>query len=271
MRKPSIGFFGPTDKVASGRYRNIMPFTWLMNNGWEPGHDVLVCMKHEWPYDPTTGYKKYIYDVCDDHFTTGYREHYLKHCEQADLVTCNSKVMRDIIEQHTGRVARVIPDPVEFETQDPHYSKSFLCFGNKWNINLLKKVPNLHKALGDYYLQVISEPFADFVTPYSEESIKAGFDRAGAVIIPVGKRIAKSANRLIESINAGCFVICNPMPAYDEFKRFAYVGDIAKGIEWYLNNPEEALSMVSEGQKYIQERYTMNQIGPMWGDALGAC
>ena len=120
-------------------------------------------------------------------------------------------------------------------------------------------------------LEIVSEPFAPFVTPYTRDNMVKAFARAGAVLIPVGEKITKSANRLIESINAGCFVICNSMPAYDEFKDFAWIGDISKGMDWYRNNKEEALNMIKEGQEYISKKYTINQIGPMWGDAIGAC
>jgi hypothetical protein len=243
----------------------------LYSNGWKRGKDILICMKHMWPKDPTNNYKKYIYDVCDDHFNTEHKEHYYKHCENADLITCNSEVMGEIILEKTGRVPFVIPDPIEFDTQPAHYSKSFLCFGHEWNVSLLTTKQNVIEALGPYNLEIISEPFAEFVTPYSREAMIKGFSRAGAVLIPVGKKMAKSANRLIESINAGCFVICNSMPAYDEFKEYAFIGDLAEGITWYLRNPSEALEKVREGQKYIKDRCTIDHIGPMWGEAIGAC
>lgn len=270
--KPSIGFFGPSRTFASGRYRNIMPYNWLLDNGWKEGSDVLVSMKHMWPYDPTKDYGKYIFDICDDHFNNKkIADHYYHHCELADLVTCNSEVMSDIILEKTGRVPFIIPDPVEFERQAPHYCKTFLCFGHEWNVSLLNSIPNLGHALKGKPLEIVSEPFEPFVTPYSRENIIEAFSRAGAVLIPVGKKKAKSANRLIESINAGCFVICNDMPAYEEFREFAWVGDIVEGIEWYINNKEEALKKIKEGQEYISKKYTIDQIGPMWGDAIGAC
>lgn len=268
---PKISFFGPSEKLASGRYRNAIPSKWLFENGWEYGKDVLICMKHNWPTNPLIGFKKYIFDVCDDHFDDEYKDHYLKHCKEADLVTCNSDMMKSIIKERTGREATVIPDPIEFETKKPHYSKTFLCFGYRWNVSLLTTKANVIDSLGSYPLQIISEPFSKFVTPYSLENIQKGFEDAGAVLIPVGKKIAKSANRLIESINAGCFVIANEMPAYDEFKDYAYIGDLAEGIQWYLRNKDEALSRIERGQAYIKDRYTINQIGPMWGDAIGAC
>jgi hypothetical protein len=249
-----------------------MPFNWLMMNGWTEGDDVLVCMKHNWAHDPTTGYNRFIFDVCDNHFDTDHlRDHYLNHCEKAALITCNSDVMRQIIEDKTGKLAKVIPDPVEFAPKAAHYSKSFMCFGYRWNVSILRTKPNIAQAVKGRPLEIISEPFADFVTPYSKESLQRGFNNAGAVLIPVGKKKAKSANRLTESINAGCFVIANPMPAYDEFNDYAFIGDLSEGIEWYLNNPEEALDKIRAGQQYIQDKYTIYQIGPMWGDAIGSC
>jgi hypothetical protein len=221
-----------------------------------------------WPNDPTKEFDRYIFDVCDDHFSTKVSDHYYKHCENADLITCNSTVMSDVILEKTGRASFVIPDPIDFDRQEPHYIKSFLCFGHQWNVSLLNSTP---LPLKGEPLEIVSEPFAPFVTPYTRDNMVKAFARAGAVLIPVGKKKAKSANRLIESINAGCFVICNDMPAYEEFREFAWVGDIVEGVEWYLNNKDEALRKIKEGQEYISKKYTINQIGPMWGDAIGAC
>jgi len=269
--KPSINFFGPNEEIASGRYRNIMPFNWLKDNGWEVGKDVLVTMKHRWPFNPVEPYSKYIFDVCDDHFDTMFREHYLKHCNESNLVTCNSEEMSRIIKERTGREAQIIPDPIEYDTQPAHYKDRFLTFGNEWNIALLRNVPNLLKALNGRSLDIISKPVDPSIIPWSREAMIEGFKRAGAVIIPVGNKIAKSANRLLESINAGCFVIANSMPAYDEFKDFSWIGDIAQGIDWYLNNKEEALIKVEAGQRYILDRYTIDKVGPMWEKAIGSC
>jgi hypothetical protein len=258
-----VSFIGPDDKVASGRYRCIMPARHLYKKGWKMGDDVVVTMKHQWPEDFSKKGKSYIFDVCDDHFKT-HRDHYVKHCKEADFVTCNSEEMSKIIKRETGRDSLVIPDPVESDRQPAHFSESGLWFGNKWNFKPLTRYAGRLPS----NIQVISEPFAPFVTPWSKANLKKGFEKAGYVLIPVGEKKAKSANRLLEAMYSGCFVICEPMPAYDEFKDFCWIGDLADGIEWYLKNPKKALEMTRKGQEYISKNYTIEQIGKLWERAL---
>lgn len=262
---PSISFYGPSESIASGRYRVQKPAQYLYANGFDHGNDVLIISKHCWPENPISKYKKYIFDVCDDHFHTEHENHYREHCEKAALVTCNSDVMSEVIKLETGRDAVVIPDPIDMERKPPHYSESILWFGNKHNFKQVKRVM---PDLPDLPIEIVSEPFNKMVTPWSLESMSEALDRAGVVIIPVDKdKPAKSANRMIEAINGGCFVVAEPLPCHNEFSDIMFVGDVGDGVDWYAKNPKEAILRVEAGQKYI-DKYSIDNIGPMWAEAI---
>ena len=260
-----VNFIGGQREIASGRYRTLMPANWLYANGFTPGTEVLVIGKHNWPEGIEKGYKSTIFDVCDDHFDGKWRNHYLKWCNEADSVVCNSEEMRRIILERTGRAATVIPDPVEGQRMAPHLNEKLLWFGNKWNF---KAVQRVIPSLEGYELEVVSEPFDDKVTPWSPENMRIALDRAGIVIIPASKGTAKSGNRLITALQAGCFVVAEDLPAYREFDAYAWIGNIREGYDWALSNRDTALKMIYKGQDFIQNNFSMNKIGPMWARVI---
>jgi len=242
-----------------------MPAEWLYDNGFGSGDDVTIIGKHNWPEGIEDNFKTVIFDICDNHFDGEWRDHYLKWCEKADAVTCNSKVMKSIIAYQTGRDAVVIPDPVEGDRLPPHIGRNLLWFGNKWNFKAVQRViPNL----AGYDLQVVSAPFNENVIPWSPENMRAAFNRAGMVILPASKSTAKSANRLIETIQAGCFAVAEELPSYQEFRDYAWIGSIREGCDWVMDNQTEALKMISRGQDYISQNFTMDQIGPRWAKVI---
>lgn len=261
---PQVNFIGPMDTVASGRLRATLPAKWLYANGYERGSDLVVLSKHCWPEDFTQGYDKYIFDVCDDHFETAFADHYKLHCANAAAVTCNSEAMAVRIKDFTGRDAFVIPDPFELERKPPHLG-DLLWFGAKWNVDaLLRVLPDLPNLP----LEVVSEPFNKMVTPWSLESLSHAMSTAGIVLIPVGDKKTKSANRMIEAINGGCFVVAEEMPAHYEFAPFTWIGEIGDGVRWALDNPDEVLGSIAAGQDYIDKHYSMDAIGPMWASVI---
>ena len=117
---------------------------------------------------------------------------------------------------------------------------------------------------------MVSDLDDEKVTPWSPENMQRALKEAGIVVIPVGKKRAKSANRLITAINGGCFVVAEDMPCHDEFKSFCWIGDIGEGLRWALDNPEAAKERTRRGQEHIDKRFSMDAIGPLWRDAIWA-
>lgn len=262
---PPVNFVGGQKEIASGRYRTLMPANWLYSNGFTPGNHVLVIGKHNWPEGIEENHKKIVFDVCDDHFDGVWQDHYLKWCDKADSVVCNSEEMKRVILDRTGRRAEVIPDPVEGFRMPPHLGERLLWFGNKWNF---KSVQRVIPSLEGYELEVVSEPFNDKVIPWSPENMRLALERAGMVIIPTSKSKAKSANRLIIALQAGCFVVAEDLPAYREFDAYAWIGGIREGCDWALNNRDTALKMINKGQDFICKNFSMDKIGPMWARVI---
>lgn len=238
--------------LASSRYRAIIPQSFIPK-----GNDWLVIGKHGWDWDrETEGFKRVCFDVCDDHFENVYS--YTENCKRADLVTCNSLEMVRVIKERTGVEATFIPDPYEQPEVSPRVHDRVLWFGHASNIKDLVPwcdLPNL---------EVVSN--IDGVTQWSPENMDAAFDRAGLVIIPTGKSMAKSGNRAIESLRRGLFVVAGYLPAYADLG--IYIGHIGDGVRWALEHQDEALGRVKRAQAYIRQEYSPERIAGLWKKAL---
>jgi hypothetical protein len=246
--------FGPA--MASSRYRALIPAQELKKLGVGEGRDWLVIGKHGWDWDVTSGYAKVCFDVCDDHFANIYS--YTENCKRADLVTCNSLEMVRVIKEKTGVDAVFIPDPYEQPEREPRVHDRLLWFGHASNITDLVPwcdLPNL---------EVVSN--IDGVTQWSPENMDAAFERAGLVIIPTGKSMAKSGNRAIESLRRGLFVIAGYLPAYSDLG--IYVGNIGDGVNWALKRPSEIRDRIAMAQTYIRYEYSPERIAKLWLRAL---
>lgn len=245
--------------LASSRYRAIIPAQQLHRLGVEQGRDWLVIGKHGWDWSrETEGYQRVCFDICDDHFEGRYKDHYRDGCSEADLVTCNSAEMARVIKANTSREAVVIPDPYEQPERAPKVHDKLLWFGHQSNLpDLLPwaDLPNLEIVSG-----------LQNHTQWSPEEMDRAYDRSGLVIIPTGKSMAKSANRAIESLRRGLFVVAGYLPAYADLG--IYIGDIGDGVEWALSHKGEVLSRIKDAQEYVGYEYSPARIGAMWKKAL---
>jgi hypothetical protein len=199
--------------------------------------------------------------VCDDHFQGKWAEHYKHGCEAADLVTCNSAEMARVIAAQTGRAAVVIGDPYEQPEGEPRVSDHLLWFGHKSNLPDL--LPWLER-LGD--IEIVTNIESPRVTTWTPGAMNDAFERAGLVVIPTGKSLAKSGNRAIESLRRGLFVVCGYMPAYADLG--LYIGDIADGVDWALTHRHTVLRRIKDAQDYIHDEYGIERIGAMWKRTL---
>ena len=253
-----VTFKGWGAGMASGRYRSIIPAQQLHRLGVEQGNDWLIIGKHGWNWaKETDGFKRVCFDVCDDHFAGQHGDHYRRICDAADLVTCNSHEMARIITDQTGREAVMIPDPYEQPQKPPRVNVRLLWFGHASNLKDL--MPWIHLP----NLDVVSNGLG---TQWSPEAMDLAFDRAGLVIIPTGKSMAKSGNRAIESIRRGLFVIAGYLPAYADLG--VYVGNIGDGVKWALSHQDEVIARIAKSQAYIRDEYSPERIGALWLEAL---
>jgi hypothetical protein len=250
----TFAFLSP--EIASSRLRAEIPQRELEKLGVKKGRDILVYGKHVVPMRVVEQFGKRVYDICDDHFHTQHEAYYREHAAFADLVTVNSEEMARIVLEETGRKATVIiPDPYESEEQPAGYGKGVLWYGHESNLKTIEP----YRDLID---RVLTHP------EWSRENQVEAIKECAVVIIPTDCRKGKSANRLIEAVRNGRFVVAGDLPAHDEFKEFMWIGDIREGIEWAKSHKDECIERVKACQDYLRDRYSPERIGKLWLEAL---
>jgi glycosyltransferase involved in cell wall biosynthesis len=119
-----------------------------------------------------------------------------------------------------------------------------------------------------------SPRFAVSFTTWSLAATEAAIERADFVWLPQEHRAAwgrvKSHNRLVSAIRGGRLAIASPIPSYQELAAYAWVGEpLSEGLRWALANPQAAAQRVSEGQRYVEQRFSPETIGRRWAEVLG--
>lgn len=259
----TFAHYGET--VASSRLRAIIPQETLGEMGIKKGKDVLVYGKHFVTDEQLTQFKRKIYDVCDDHFENPeIKDYYLKHCALADAVTCNSEAMRDRIKQVTGRDAFIVLEPYESPRVWPSIGEKLLWYGHSSNFKDLERIsPRLKHPL----LALSNHPDS---AGWSLEIQRDALLTDCIVIIPTGKSLCKSENRMVEAIRNGKYVCAEHLPAYEKFSQFFDLGDIPEHIDRALSNPKDSLERVEAAQEFISDRYSPETIAKQWIEVLHA-
>lgn len=230
---------------------------------------------------------KTIYDLCDNKFEE--KDEYEPCCKLADLVSVNSENMGISTKHHTGRDYIVMPDPFERPRLEPRFNPrspvELLWYGSQSSFKFLPIVElwqRLEKEIGDYRYTMISQKTDRVLSKMQQRQAKGQitginfnklnmeqwtWERQGEllascdiVVMPVmtdnPRTDTKSANRLIDAIMSGKFVITTPLASYQEFADYTWQGDYIEGIKWARENPERVIKMITKGQKYTQERYS---------------
>ncbi len=197
--------------------------------------------------------KKIVADFCDDHFE---EPHYQDMLLLADAVTCPTVSMASRIREF-GYTATVIPDPYEFPQAKPHCNGSkLLWFGHALNYPSLERVlPEIE----DYDLRIVSN--REGAIQWTPDVMYSEFPRADIVIIPA-TRSHKSANRAVEAIRQGCFVVAEPHPSLEDFPGI-WIGNIKEGIEWATQNPQLANEGTATAQMFV-ENFSPAQTASAW-------
>ena len=78
---------------------------------------------------------------------------------------------------------------------------------------------------------------------------------------------SKGNNRPIDGIQQGKFVITNDtIPSYVDLNNFIWTGDIAEGLKYAIDNPNEVVQKITLGQQHINKYYTPSHIVKKWLD-----
>ena len=257
-----VTFLPFAQNMASARLRGSIPQRELKKRGINPGADILVASKHGWSEEVTKGFRKIVFDVCDDHFHDHLEDHYRKWCIKADMLTCNSLEMQDLLKTETGRDAVIVHDPYEQPLREPKCSRPPLWFGIGANFGdifpYIPKVPDLI---------VVSNLQHPKVIVWTPEVMDRMYNRAGIVLIPVGKK-TKSANRAVDSIRRGLYPCTGKMTAYDELGLGSE--DILAEMESRLSEPEKTKQRIRDLQDLVEFRFSPHTIAEQWIKALSS-
>lgn len=276
-------------KLASTRYRALLPGAMLSQRD----HDVSIGETPE-PGAINVYHKAFdesfpawirefggVFDITDFHFDNPQiGDRYLACCDAADVVTCSSVKLAELVAARTGRRTVYIPDPYEFPERAHTWDGGarVLWFGHEVNFNTLRGVEL------DCPLEIVTgckEPGGKVnvrMTPYSHQAMLEAFERADIVILPQDvddpKAAAKGANRAVNALRQGKFVVASPIPAYRELEDFVFLShgsrDMLDGIRWARSHPQSVAAMVEAGQQYIAEHYSPEVVADRWEAVLSA-
>ncbi len=251
-------------EMASYRYRCAMPAEWLGATVNDFTASTLVFSKVMHADLMEIGKAKargqyVIVDFCDDHFQWPI---YKEAVRLADSIICCSDVLKAKIAE-LGREAVVIPESYEFPLEKPHFSgQRLLWFGGAVNRDALERIlPDLE----NYPLRIVSNHPGDI--PWSHETMLKEFKRADIVVMPMREEY-KTANRTVEAVRQGCFVIAEPQPSIMDIPGI-YIGNIKEGLEWIKKQPLSSIdSRISSAAMYVTGKYSPSILAAMWRDAI---
>ncbi len=113
--------------------------------------------------------------------------------------------------------------------------------------------------------------------PWSLADMAQALAATDLVVLPSNaedsKKAVKSPNRLVNALWAGRFVIAHPLPSYEEFADYAWVGaDLAEGVAWALEHPQAVADRLRRGQGYLDKHYSPFCAAREWEQAIaGVC
>ena len=228
-----------------------------------------------------------VYDLCDNKFDE--KQEYAPCCLAADLVSVNSIQMGASVKMHTGRDSIVMPDPFERPKLLPKFSPgtdiNLLWFGSKSSFKFLPMVEiweRLEKEVRNYSYTMVSANTDRLFSKFQLRQRKGEvtginldrvimkewtwelqgqlLEQCDIVLMPVQtnnpRTDTKSANRVIDSLMSGRFVITTPLASYEEFGPYTWQGDYIEGIQWAQANPDQVLDKITKGQQYVEQNYS---------------
>ena len=241
-----------------------------------------------------------VYDLCDNKFDE--KQEYAPCCLAADLVSVNSVQMGVSVKTHTGRDSIVMPDPFERPKLSPKFSPehdiNLLWFGSQSSFKFLPMVEiwqRLEKEVCNYSYTMISSKTDRVLSKFQLRQQKGAvtginldrvnmkewtwelqgqaLEQCDIVLMPVQtdnpRTDTKSANRVIDSLISGRFVITTPLYSYKEFAPYTWQGDYIEGIKWARANPDQVINMITAGQQYTEQHYSARILSKQLIDEVG--
>ena len=110
---------------------------------------------------------------------------------------------------------------------------------------------------------------------WTRQRLQSALLKSDLVLLPGDSRdqsrTGASANRLIDAIWAGRYVVASGIPSYWEFRHAASIGDdVINNLSWALKNPRLLRKRIDIGQAIIRQKYSPEAIGHAWWSVLKA-
>jgi len=238
-----------------------------------------------------------VYDLCDNKFDED--DSLITCCQEADYITCNSNIMRQQIQTRFNKNAVVIADPYERPELPVNFNPGkvvkLLWFGSGSSLGYVDWTSvwsELETKIVYYSLDIISSKSTRFKEKTEKRILKneKGYQNINLdkirfhewdwnlqgklmaecdiILLPVDvnhyRTITKSANRVVDSLASGKFVITSRLDSYREFVDYMWSKDLVKGINWAKANPDTVNKMILSGQEYTRKNYSIDTISNNW-------
>lgn len=263
---------------------------------------VFVALKHSQPEHLVQARQQgatVVYDLCDNKFDE--KEEYLPCCLAADFITVNSEQMGVSVKERTGKDSIVIPDPCERPELPPTFNNQqpiqLMWFGSSASLKFVDWITlwqRLEREIGNYHFTMVTAKAERLVNKMKERERRGiftgvNFDKISIldwtwelqgeklrdcdiVLMPVQvqnyRTDTKSANRLVDSLISGKFVVTSPLASYVEFDTYTWQQeDYIEGVKWAQAHPGEVLDRITRGQEYTKQNYSPEVIAQQWWKA----
>lgn len=244
--------------------------------------------------------KRVVVDICDDFLEKSFADLYRDVLPAADAVSTSSPFLGGRIEEMTGRRATVIADPYEGARGTPRWEPrgklEAAWFGNVINLTgldlalqgfLAARVPMHLVVVTD--ISPIARAWERFRRPdlaptieldvrqWSVEATARALRDCDVALLPFDRGLdyylSKGPGRMVEALWAGRFVTAHPLPAYEEFRDWAWIGDdIVEGLAWAHEHGSEITGQVAQAQEHIAKCYSPAAVATAWEAFLtGVC
>lgn len=159
--------------------------------------------------------------------------------------------------------------------------------------DLVASIPNLTTLAGDqaFTLKIITNPTPEILSfikgynahsnpdaqltfvEWNQDTVWQEVAESHIALLPSNladsKKTVKTANRLVEALHIGRFVVAHPVPAYQKLKDYVWLGEqLADGIRWALDNPKLVEQKIRNGQIEVKNQFSIEAIAQKWKNAI---
>lgn len=230
----------------------------------------------------------YVMDISDFKFyKNSMLELYKKATENCKAIVTTCDYLADEIKKIFDKPSIVIEDPTERKQIKPnkkiftkHDNIKIVIYGARKNIrpiNFENLKEQLFKVHQNIQLKIITNKTIEDPIEWIDWSFELQeklVQESDFILLPIAYTEKKKAflkskgnNRPIDGIQQGKFVITNDtIPSYVDLNNFIWTGDIAEGLKYAIDNPNEVVQKITLGQQHINKYYTPSRIVKKWLD-----